>query len=388
VNAAPNDRSKPKHDPVHLTVPDLVTPPDAHTELYFTRLPNMLGIQPEAFDVDTFSADKEVVADNYAVHDMVRWRYAKDDAGRLLRATNGDTTETDSTNNGTNGTDLQLKRESNTKLVQWEDGTWTLHIGRECFEVDAVNSGGNDFAGLNGYLYLSQQATKKPISDDNDDDPDELHDEDDEQPAGTVLECMGPVMSRLVARPSITSDAHKSLTVAIRQKTIKKARIEEFVTEQDPEKLKQERIQVKEELEKAEARKRGGYSGGGGGRSGGGGGGGGGGRSRMSKSYLEDDDDYDTTNIKAMKRGEYEEMDDYGEDSESEEETFHKKARPTAAAARNKKKDDSSSDGDDDILVDDDDDDDDDEDEIAPVVKANKKRPAQAVIDDDDSDSD
>jgi RNA polymerase-associated protein LEO1 len=361
-----------KHKPVHLTVPAVITPPptdpnnDNKTELYFTRLPNMLGIQPEAFDLDTYSAAVE--HNDYSVHDMVRWRYRREEAtGQLMRTVTVD------------NTDGALQRESNTRLVEWEDGSWTLHIGKEAFEVDAVNSGGNDFAGLNGYLYLSQQATKKPMGEDGEDDDDDAV----EEPAGTVLECMGPVVSRLVARPSLQSEAHKSLTVAIRQRTIKKARIAEYVTELDPEKSKQERIQVKEELEKAAARKRQGYSGGyGGGAGGGGGGRAAGGRSR--RSYLEDDEDFDTTNIKAMKRGEYEEMDDYGEDSESEEEerTFHK-ARPTAAAARAKQKDESSSDGDDDVLMDDDDDD-----EIAPVAKTNKKRSSQAVIDDDDSDSD
>jgi RNA polymerase-associated protein LEO1 len=362
-----------KHKPVHLTVPAVSAPPpkdpknDNKTELYFTRLPNMLGIQPEAFDLDTYSAAVE--HGDYAVHDMVRWRYRKDEAGRLVRTVTVD------------NTDGKLQRDSNTRLVEWEDGSWTLHIGKEAFEVDAVNSGGNDFAGLNGYLYLSQTATKKSMPEDGDDDDDDAV----EEPAGTVLECMGPIVSRLVARPSLSSEAHKSLTVAIRQRTIKKARIAEYVTELDPEKSKQERIQVKEELEKAAARKRQGYSGGYGGGGAGGGGGGGraaGGRSR--KSYLEDDEDFDTTNIKAMKRGEYEEMDDYGDESESEEErTFHK-ARPTAAAARAKQKDESSSDGDDDVLMDDDD----DEDEVAPVAKTNKKRSSQAVIDDDDSDSD
>jgi RNA polymerase-associated protein LEO1 len=359
-----------KHKPVHLTVPEVITPPptdpnnDNKTELYFTRLPNMLGIQPEVFDIDTYSAAVE--HNDYAVHDMVRWRYRRDEAGRLMRTVTVD------------NTDGKLQRESNTRLVEWEDGSWTLHIGKEAFEVDAVNSGGNDFAGLNGYLYLSQQATKKPMGEDGEEEDDDAV----EEPAGTVLECMGPVVSRLVARPSLQSEAHKSLTVAIRQRTIKKARIAEYVTELDPEKSKQERIQVKEELEKAAARKRQGYSGGYGAGGGGGGGRAAGGRSR--RSYLEDDEDFDTTNIKAMKRGEYEEMDDYGDESESEEErTFHK-ARPTAAAARAKQKDESSSDGDDDVLMDDDDEDD----EIAPVAKTNKKRSSQAVIDDDDSDSD
>merc|ERR1712161_186265 len=49
--------------------------------------------------------------------------------------------------------------------------------------------------------------------------------------------------SRLVAKPSsLQSDAHKSLTVAVRQRTTKKAKIAAYMTEEDPEKLKQERI--------------------------------------------------------------------------------------------------------------------------------------------------
>jgi len=358
-----------RKDAYNLTVQK--TPhPNANTSLYFTRLPNLIGIQPEAFDPDTYTPEAE--QDEYSVHDMVRWRYKMDNAGHIVR---------DATAGG--DADAKLQRESNTRLVQWEDDSWTLHIGNEAFEIDIVNSAANGFAGLNGYLYLSQQATKVAVGENENDDDNDSNNAATEQPAGTVLECMGPVASRFVARPSLHSQAHKSMTVAIRQKTIKKARIEEFVTELDPEKLKQERIQVKAELEKVEARKRAGYGGYAGGRRAGGGGGS---RPRMNRDYLEDDDDFDTTNIKSLKRGEFEEMDDYGEDSdESEEETFHK-ARPTRKgrdeAARKKKEESSSGE---DIQMDDDDDD--DEEEVAPKAKSSKKRSVQAVID-DDSDSD
>jgi RNA polymerase-associated protein LEO1 len=262
----------------------------------------------------------------------MRWRYQEQD-GHKVRI------------------DGKLQRESNTRLVQWDDGTWTLHVGAEAFEVDSFETAQKGFAGLNGYLYLSQTASKT----------------DTHEPVGTVLECIGPMTSRFTIKPSsLQSEAHKSLTVAVRQKTIKKARIAEFVTQEDPEKLKQARIKNKTDLDRATSKKRTAT-----GRA----------RPRMNRSYLEEeeeDKDYDTTNIKALKRG-MREMDDYGDDEEEEEEEeegggglFNKKARQKEA---------SSSSDDEELVMDDDDDEDE---EIARKKKAATKKPSQAVFDDDE----
>eukprot|EP00934_Nitzschia_sp_Nitz4_P003322 Nitzschia sp. Nitz4//scaffold170_size48074//41907//43334//NITZ4_007113-RA/size48074-processed-gene-0.15-mRNA-1//1//CDS//3329538664//3312//frame0 len=320
------------------------TRPNNQVSLHMTKLPNLVAIQPEPFDEDNYLPDDEEVQYKGYVHNMIRWRYKKDKDGQLIRSDDG-----------------SLTRESNTRLVQWSDGSFTLHIGNEAFDIQTVDSSSKGFAGLNGYVHLSQKATLS-----NDDE------EGEGAPGGTVLESIGAVTSRLVAKPSsLQSEAHKSLTVAVRQRTIKTARIAEYVTQEDPEKAKAARIRNKEDLEKATARKSSSYRPS---------------TSRhrspgMNRRYLEeedDDDDYDTTNIRKLKKGAAmeDDMDDYGDESDDDEnETFR-----TSRDRKRRKQEDS----DEDELVFDEDSDD----EEGTLITAHKKskRSHQAVVDDDDDD--
>jgi RNA polymerase-associated protein LEO1 len=307
---------------------------------HMTKLPNILGIQTEAFDPDSYAPSTEEHEYGGAVHNLIRWRYKQDASGNKIRYAND-----------------KLVRESNTRLVEWDDGSLTLHVGKEeAFEIDqlvTVNTKTNPsdtFAGANGYLYLSQTAQDRNTSNGT--------------PVGTVLECVGRMHSRLTVKPSsLTSEAHKSLTVAVRQQTIKKARVAEFTTQEDPEKLKLEKIKLKLELEKASARKlqhnkR---------------------APRMSREYLEDDNgEYDTTNIKTMKRKAFND-EHYGDDESDEEESdndiFNKGKRGPRATTKQESSDDEEME-----LGEEEDDD-------QVVVQ---KKPAAtnrlAVLDDDDSD--
>ncbi len=269
-------------------------------------------------------------------------------------------------------------RESNTRLIKWSDGSFTLHIGNDAFDIQTVDSSSGGFAGLNGYVYLSQTATfdkKKETRAGDDDD-----EEEDETNGGTVLECIGPVTSRLVAKPSsLQSEAHKSLTVTIRQRTIKTARIAEYVTEEDPEKAKLERIKYNEDVGKQNARKRST-----GATSHGGAGGGRRNNPGMNRHYLEasDEEGYDTTNIRALKKGSkydmVDEMDDYGEESDDDyDDTFASRNRKRP---RKPQKDAESEEEEEEMVFDDNDDEE--------VVNVHKKKKAShshaAVLDDDE----
>ncbi len=276
--------------------------PAPGVSLHMTKLPNLVAIQPMAFDEEDFDEKEEEEQYKGYMHNMIRWRYKRDENGKLTRDLNG-----------------KLERESNSKLVKWSDGSFTLHIGNEAFDIQTVDSSSNGFPGLNGFVYLSQKATFK--SDDKGDGESKEGDVDDEDDAqqngGTVLECIAPVSSRWVAKPSsLQSEAHKSLTVAVRQRTIKKARIAEYVTEEDPEKAKQDRIRTNTDADKLRQRKLS-QGGGGGPRTGGGR------RPGMNRSYLEasDDEQYDSINLRALKKGSTnydDEMDDYGDDSDED----------------------------------------------------------------------
>lgn len=346
--------------PKKLTVLD-TKHPTSDTTMHITKLPNVVGIQPEPFDVDSFVPEQEEKEYNGYVHNMIRWRYKKDKDGNLVRDADG-----------------RLMRESNARLVKWEDGSITLHVGSEVFVVDQRESGSSGYPGLNGYLYLSQKATFAKNDDDDDD--------HDEQPGGTVLECMGPMVSKLTVRPSsLQSAAHKALTVAVRQKTTKRATIAEYVTQEDPEKIKEERIRQKTDLDKAQARKNTSsssrhYSSGGTRRTPG-----------MNRRYMEEEDgNYDSVNIRDLKRRNLtadDEMMDYGDDDsddDNDDDDVGWSKGKLAAMRSNKKRArrevDDDDDGEEEFGVGGDDSDDEE------LVAQKKPKKAQTNIFDDDDD--
>lgn len=400
---------------------------------FITKLPNFVAINAEPYNATTHDAEKEEEQYRGYVHNMIRWRYKTNNNNSSSSSSSEEIMRDE------NGNPL---RESNTRLVKWSDGSYTLHIGTEVLEVDNLDSSipldhpDGSMAGLpgiNGYLYVSQQAILRPPSrkesergppnnsygDENkneameeDDDDDEDNDDDNDnmppQSAGTVLECIAPITSRLSCRPSsLASEAHRSHTLAVRARSIKRARIAEFVTEVDPEKEKLARIKGKDDMEKIRAR----HSGGGARRSTAGGGSGTGNRRGMNESYLEEDneDDYDGVNIGRLKKQtmrrdnsdedemDYGDDDDDDDDSEEDEGSWmsKKKQRRGAAAARSAKresktsavssKDEMESSEEGEVVFGDDDDDDDDED--AAFVKkrgGGKGGVIKAVLSDDD----
>ena len=360
-------------------------------EYYMTKLPNLVGIQPEAYDRSTHDPVAEEEQYRGYVHNMIRWRYKTDEKGEYVRDANG-----------------EPLRESNTRFVKWSDGSLTLHVGKEVLEVDNLDSSHpkdhpdpnmRGFAGINGYLYVSQKAkiyppTKKELA--GPPEGKEAYSESElvqeegrppAKPAGTVLECIGPISSRLALRPSsLASEAHRNLKLQVQKKTVKRARIAEIVTEVDPEMEKQKRIKGKDDLHKSQTRKVGGRrSGGGGGR-----------RRGMNAGYLEDDEDYDGVNLgslkkKTMRRDENsddEDEMDYGEDSDEEEEEewmTNKKRKRGAAAARASAKDEKDESSEEGEVVFGDDSDDEDE-EMHVKKRATPAKKSAAVFDSDDDD--
>jgi RNA polymerase-associated protein LEO1 len=364
-----NDEPAPRPPPpppkvVHqptLRVPATSRPSDS-TTLHVTKLPNLMGLQPQPFDPATFlPAVEEEEFGAAMASTLVRWRYAKEKA-------NDD--------DNTTATTASRPMESNSRMVEWEDGSWTLHVGTDSFEMAFKDHSKQGFPGFNGFLYQSHQAhVAAPDGEDSNDDP--------AANATTVLACVAPIRSRVTVHPSsLQSTAHQSLTVAVRQKTLKQARIATLATQDDPELVKQERIRAADDLQKA--RSKAGERAATGGRRGGGGR-----QPRMSRDYLEEQDQaYDTTNIRGMKRQarEGDDFDDYGDDDdddEEDEETFRTAGtRRRAAAAAKKEKEDEEEEL---VMDNNEEDDDDEEDEGAPLRKK-KKATHRKVIDEDDSD--
>ena len=66
---------------------------------------------------------------------------------------------------------------------------------------------------------------------------------------------MGPIYSKVTARPfPLNSTAHKNLTLDVRQRTMKKAKIAEFLAMIDPEKENNEIIKNTEDINKEASR--------------------------------------------------------------------------------------------------------------------------------------
>lgn len=399
-----NRRERPtlqKKEPRRLEVLEVPRPADIHKcssadkmSLHVTKLPNLVGIQSQPYDPDTHDPEEEAQDYRGYTHSMIRWRYKK------VGGSDG-TFDRDDENGG------RLIRESNARFVKWSDGTYTLHVGPDVFEVDqigapkppapgtaaataaakaaaaravqgvkATKAGTHPYPGLNGYVYLTQtiRAAQSDVT------GEALPDV-----AGrTILECQGPITSRLVPRPSsLQSAAHKNLTLAVRQRNMKKARIQEMTTTEDPELEKARKIKANEDLAKQERRKGGGA---GGRRSGGG-------RVGMNRRYLEEDDDdrYDTVNVSRMKRRSLDqdgEAMDYGDSSGAEEDEWSR--RKTRGAARQGGKKPAAVESSEEEEFDFGDDDDDEEEAVIMSKKskaaAGKKRTHQAIEDDDDDD--
>lgn len=369
---------EPPLPPKSLSVLDIPRPfvsknPKQPITLHITRLPNALGINPVPHDPDTYDPLDEEEKYGIIMSNMIRWRYAKEN-GKLKRDFKG-----------------QLIRESNARVVKWSDGSMSLYIGKEMFDLAeskykvgdskedekaASDKDANQEKNTKArhFLYLSQRALQLP----NKYHPDLPSDKSEPL---TVLECMGPIASKMSAKPSsLQSNAHKALTLKVRQETVKRARIAETVTRADPEAEKAKRIAMKDTLLKTQRGKSSyGRTSRAGGR-----------RTRTNRNTdYEDDEKYDSFNINAMKKKVFtEDGNDAMEDNEDDDGGWEKKGnwrsqRDVARkAAKQRERYESSDDEENEALFEDDD----SEGESAAPVRMKKKFKSGALLDDDDED--
>ncbi|XP_038938441.1 RNA polymerase-associated protein LEO1-like [Rattus norvegicus] len=102
---------------VRIAVPSIKS--DLGNELYFVKLPRFLRIEPKPFDPqhyeDEFDDEKELYEEDKTrlklkVENTIRWRMCRDQEGSKTK-------------------------ESNTRIVKWSDGSMSLHLGKEVFDI-------------------------------------------------------------------------------------------------------------------------------------------------------------------------------------------------------------------------------------------------------------
>lgn len=88
-------------------------------DIHFVKLPNFLSVETRPFDPETYEdeIDEEETLDEEGrarlklkVENTIRWKEVVDDEGNITK-------------------------QSNAKLVRWSDGSYSLHLGSEIFDV-------------------------------------------------------------------------------------------------------------------------------------------------------------------------------------------------------------------------------------------------------------
>lgn len=176
------------------------------SQIIVARLPAFLNTEPRAFSPEDYV---EHVAPSMAVEkrtrlrveNTVRWRHA----------------------------DAVTANHSNTRLVKWSDGSWSLQVGSEMFEV-----------------------TQKPLGDEY------QFVFADRQPAHAVFECQGKLDAAMAFRPYGTmSSVHKRLraTNAAQKQQQKQQKTKFIGTLENPERAKAEMEKLEAEKERLAKRR-------------------------------------------------------------------------------------------------------------------------------------
>ncbi|TDH70057.1 hypothetical protein CCR75_000853 [Bremia lactucae] len=204
------------------------TPKAPSTTTYFiTKMPNILRLVPEPYTNDSIRAEMDNPSDEMLYRNYVRWRYKRDTvSGRVV----------------VHETTKVPLRESNTKLVQWEDGTFTMFVGKEALTLSRQKLS-------NSFLFVNEMASDSPEFQDT-------HDVVIGQES--VLECHARVKEKFTIRPMTTaSKSHKSLTMSMRAKHNKSVqKMKEYISELDGEREQEQRVKITDEKLRLQNRKK------------------------------------------------------------------------------------------------------------------------------------
>ncbi|NXK44242.1 LEO1 protein, partial [Chauna torquata] len=192
---------------IEVEIPKVNT--DLGNDLYFVKLPNFLSVEPRPFDPQYYEdefEDEEMLDEEgrtrlkLKVENTIRWRMRRDEEGSEIR-------------------------ESNARIVKWSDGSMSLHLGNEVFDVYKA-----PLQGDHNHLFIRQ---------------------------GTGLQGQAVFKTKLTFRPHSTDSAtHRKMTLSLADRCSKTQKIRILpMAGRDPESQRTEMIKKEEERLRASIRR-------------------------------------------------------------------------------------------------------------------------------------
>lgn len=192
---------------IEVEIPKVST--DLGSDLYFVKLPNFLSVEPRPFDPQYYEdefEDEEMLDEEgrtrlkLKVENTIRWRVKRDEEGNETR-------------------------ESNARIVKWSDGSMSLHLGNEVFDVYKA-----PLQGDHNHLFIRQ---------------------------GTGLQGQAVFKTKLTFRPHSTDSAtHRKMTLSLADRCSKTQKIRILpMAGRDPESQRNEMIKKEEERLRASIRR-------------------------------------------------------------------------------------------------------------------------------------
>ncbi|KAG9489355.1 hypothetical protein GDO78_005379 [Eleutherodactylus coqui] len=206
------EQDQPEEEPVPETRIEVEIPKvntDLGNDLYFVKLPNFLSVEPRPFDPQYYEdefEDEEMLDEEgrtrlkLKVENTIRWRTRRDEEGIDVR-------------------------ESNARIVKWSDGSMSLHLGNEVFDVYKA-----PLQGDHNHLFIRQ---------------------------GTGLQGQAVFKTKLTFRPHSTDSAtHRKMTLSLADRCSKTQKIRILpMAGRDPESQRTEMIKKEEERLRASIRR-------------------------------------------------------------------------------------------------------------------------------------
>ncbi|XP_056622825.1 RNA polymerase-associated protein LEO1 [Triplophysa dalaica] len=202
----PEEESAPETR-IEVEIPKVST--DLGSDLYFVKLPNFLSVEPRPFDPQYYEdefEDEEMLDEEgrtrlkLKVENTIRWRTRRDEEGNEIK-------------------------ESNARIVKWSDGSMSLHLGNEVFDVYKA-----PLQGDHNHLFIRQ---------------------------GTGLQGQAVFKTKLTFRPHSTDSAtHRKMTLSLADRCSKTQKIRILpMAGRDPESQRNEMIKKEEERLRASIRR-------------------------------------------------------------------------------------------------------------------------------------